>query len=144
MTLAALAPEGGFRHRPLSVVLRRLLLVVIAACALVVSALMVHTVGTDSGTRTGSVASVVVDESLGAPIDDSALLAAACGAECDPMIAVAVVCWMVTILVLTIIVARPPWLARSALTVVTSAARAPSGNVRRFAPSIHALSIDRQ
>lgn len=144
MTLAALAPEGGFSHRAPSVIVRRLLLVMIAACALVVSALMVHAVGTDSGVRTGSLASAVVEiPPVGAP-DESAPLAAACGAECDPMIAVAVVCWMFTILVLTIIMARPPWLARSALTVVPSSARAPSGKVRRFAPSIHALSIDRQ
>lgn len=144
MTLAAHAPEGGFSRRARSLMVRRVLLAVIVASALVLSAFMVHAVGRDSGASTGSLAGAVVELPSAGAADEQNPSTAVCITECDPIVAFAMACWMLLILTFTIMAVRPAWFARSSPRAVHATVRAVSEEVRRFAPTLHSLSIDRQ
>lgn len=128
-------------RRPLSRGLRRAVLVMFIALGLLLSTLMVHSVGSESAGSAAALATATVVGDQAAAADRFPEQITACARVCDPMVAIAMVCWVFAIVVLAAVFLQPRLFGLARPIAAVARARVPVSAVRRLAPSLHALSV---
>lgn len=136
-----LAPHRMIGRRPISPGLRRAVLVMFIALGLLLSTLMVHSAGSESPGPAATLSTATVDGDRAAAADRFPEQVGACATVCDPMVAIAMVCWVFAIVVLAVFLLQPRLFGLARPIAAAMRARVPANAVRRRAPSLHALSV---